>query len=377
MTPLKVCIVGLKCFDQIAGSPLPRYLGGIETQLVVLARGLAQVGCEVSLVTYDHGQADEVHFDGVLVIKSYRPETGVPVLRNFHPRSTGVWRAMRRADSDVYLQMGAGLETGQVAFGCDLVSGRRRRFVYCLASDIDVGFGRSGLEGKAYQRGLLRADHVVAQTEKQRAALEHTVGIEAEVVPMAIAPPAGEAPKVPAGDLSAVRVLWIGRITDYKRFEWLLEIGRRCPEIHFDVAGAPNRDSSYASALLEQASRVSNLTVHGRVSAAELASLYKNGTILCCTSELEGFPTTFLEAWSCGMPVVTTFDPDQLVARHGLGRVGQSLDDLIFQLRGLVRDADAYRAVSHAALEYFAQNHAPERVTQRFRSLLERVVKVR
>lgn len=380
MRPLKVCIVGLKCFDQIAENSLPRYLGGIETQLVVLARGLVRQGCEVSLITYDHGQEEPTRFDGVTVIKSYDPEKGLPLLRGLYPRSTALWRAMRQADSDVYLQMGAGLETGQVATGCRLLPGGRRPFVFCLASDANFGehlrAGRFGWEGRVYRYGLGRADRVVAQTEQQRARLRSSVGFESEVVPMAVAPPAKSGPRSMSGR-SHPRVLWIGRTTPGKRFEWLLEAARRCPDLRFDVAGTPNRHSSYAIRLLEEASQISNLKAHGRVSAAQLAALYEEGTILCCTSELEGFPTTFLEAWSCGLPVVTTFDPDQVVSRHGLGRVAENLDQVIFHLQDLVGDADSYRGISRAAVDYIAQNHSPERVARRFRTLLEEVAGIR
>src|ERR1051325_8218680 len=81
--PLKVCIVGLKCYDQMAGSSVLRYLGGIETQLVLLAKGLRDEGCEVSLITYDHGQKDDQVFEGVRVLKSYSPTGGIRRLRWF------------------------------------------------------------------------------------------------------------------------------------------------------------------------------------------------------------------------------------------------------------------------------------------------------
>jgi hypothetical protein len=50
---LKICIIGLKCYDHIAEKPVPQYLGGIETQMAVLAKGLRSEGCEVSLITFD------------------------------------------------------------------------------------------------------------------------------------------------------------------------------------------------------------------------------------------------------------------------------------------------------------------------------------
>ena len=36
--------------------------------------------------------------------------------------------------------------------------------------------------------------------------------------------------------------------------------------------------------------------------------------MLLSTSDFEGFPNTFLEAWSVGLPIVSTFDPDTVFA---------------------------------------------------------------
>ena len=149
--PLHVCIIGLKCYDHIAGKSVPRYLGGVETQLSILAKGLAAAGCCVSLITYDHGQPDGETFDGVTVFKSYRPEAGVRLARTLHPRLTGLVGAMRRADADIYLQMGAGIETAQTAIGCRAMF-PTRRLVFCLASNCDFGssltLGKFAWEGK-------------------------------------------------------------------------------------------------------------------------------------------------------------------------------------------------------------------------------------
>ena len=181
MSALRVCIIGLKCYDHIAAKPVPRYLGGIETQLTVLARGLAGEGCRVSLITYNHGQADGELFDSVHVVKSYQPERGVRIVRSIYPRLTALWSAMRRANADIYLQMGAGDETGRVALACRTMI-PRRRFVFCLASDANykehLNGGLKGWEGKAYKFGLRYADLIVAQTDRQRDRAPSNCGIE-------------------------------------------------------------------------------------------------------------------------------------------------------------------------------------------------------
>jgi len=361
-TPLKVCIIGLKCYDHIAGSPVLRYLGGIETQLALLAKGLQREGCEVSLITYDQGQADEQIFEGVKVLKSYSPTGGIRRLRVFS-RLAKLWRAMKRADADIYLQMGAGDETGMVAMGCQLKS--TRRFVFCLASDADcqgpIGASRFAAQMLMYRYGINRADLVISQTQTQQKNLKASMGIPSLITQMAATRTEGSC----GGPDCADQVLWVGRIVPEKRPDWVLEMARRCPEITFHVAGSANSNSEYAAKVLADAKSIPNVRMHGSLSRPELNKLFQSCCLMCCTSITEGFPTTFLEVWSCGMPIVTTFDPDGVIARHGLGQVASSMDELIAQIRSLPK-TEAYARMSSAARTYYSENQTVEAVARRF-----------
>lgn len=366
---LKVCIIGLKCYDHIAEKPVPQYVGGIETQLAVLAKGLRREGCDVSLVTFDHGQRDVETFDGVTVFKSYPPSGGVRIIRSF-ARAKRLWKAMQRADADIYLQMGAGSETGLSALGRKFKSDRARKFVFCLASDADcegpLGASRFGLESRLYRYGIKSAGLIVAQTQKQQTNLEKSMGLKSGIIPMAVAdmhnPSVARNPK---------SVLWVGRLMPEKRFEWLLEAARQCPDMEFHVAGTPNQPSGYAAELMSAAARIPNVRAHGRLSRADLNTLFQSAGLLCCTSMLEGFPTTFLEAWSCGLPVVTTFDPDGIVARQKLGRVVTTVDEVVAQLRALPGTPEWSR-MAEAARNYFLENYSIGTVARRFRSAFEK-----
>ncbi|HXS68550.1 MAG TPA: glycosyltransferase family 4 protein [Candidatus Polarisedimenticolia bacterium] len=368
---LKVCIVGLKCYDHISEKPVPQYLGGIETQLAVLARGLLREGCEVSLVTFDHGQNDEETFGGVKVFKSYSPTGGVRVVRSF-ARAKLLWKAMQRADADIYLQMGAGSETGLSALGCRFKSPRARRFVFCLASDADckgaMGTSRFSMENRLYRHGAKKAALIVAQTQNQQRNLKKNFGLDAGIIPMAV-PDMFDS----SVERRANKVLWVGRLMPEKRFEWLLEAARRCPEMEFHVAGTPNQPSGYAAQVLAEAKTVPNVHAHGRLARADLNKLFQSAGLLCCTSMLEGFPTTFLEAWSSGLPVVTTFDPDGIVAREGLGSVVTTVDELVAQLRSLP-NTEACARMARAAREFFLENYSVETIARAFRLAFEGVV---
>jgi glycosyltransferase involved in cell wall biosynthesis len=362
--PLKVCIIGLKCYDHIAGNPALRYLGGIETQLALLAKGLQREGCEVSLITYDHGQAERQVFEGVTVLKSYRPQGGIRWLRWFS-RLAKLWRAMKIADADVYLQMGAGDETGMTALGCKMKFSPARPFVFCLAHDADCSgvFGAGQWEGQTliYRYGIRQAALVISQTQTQQKNLKAAMGYSSLIIQMAATATEGSC----GGLACANHVLWVGRIVPEKRPHWVLDLARRCPDITFHMAGSANNASEYAAKVVADAKNIPNVRMHGSLGRPELNKLFQSCSLLCCTSESEGFPTTFLEVWSCGMPIVTTFDPDGVIARHGLGQVATSIDELVSQIQSLPK-SEAYPRMSGAARKYYLDNQTVEAVARRF-----------
>lgn len=361
--PLKICIIGLKCYDHISGSPTLRYLGGIETQLALLAKGLQREGCDVSLITYDHGQPERQVFEGVTVIKGYSPTGGIRRIRWFF-RLAKLWRAMKMADADIYLQMGAGDETGMVAGLCRRLS-PAKPFVFCLAHDVDcyglIWAGRFAAETLIYRWGIKRADLIVSQTRTQEKNLKTSMGFPSLIIQMAAKATEGSC----GGSACADQILWVGRIVPEKRPDWVLEMAKRCPGITFHMAGSANSSSEYAAKVLADAKTIPNVRMHGSLGRAELNKLFHSCSLLCCTSTTEGFPTTFLEVWSCGMPIVTTFDPDDVIKRHGLGRAVNSMDELIAEIQSLPR-SESYEQMSNAARKYYLENQTVEAVARRF-----------
>ena len=384
-----LCFVGLKCYDVLAGKPVPKYLGGIERVFVALAKSMSASGLDVAFVTYDEGQDDvEVH-DGITVLKAHDADAGVPVLRLLHPRMTAVWRAMRSANARYYLQMGAGVETFAVAAGVRAMVRNGSRFVYCVASNLDCEKELRGIDSRherlLYPLGLRRAHHVVAQTESQAAMLRSNFGLEARVIAMpfeALAPGAdGEAAadETLAGRrlldraeaaFAGFDVLWVGRVVEPKRLEWLLELAELMPEATFHVVGTANKASDYSRNLVARATRLANVRVHGRLSQQDLAAFYAGAFVLCCTSSVEGFPTTFLEAWKVGVPVVSTFDPDGIIERRQAGVAVDSVGELRSAILELRSDRDRYVLLSRNAAELYREQYAPDAIVRRYVELL-------
>lgn len=372
-----ICIVGLKCYDSLKGVPVPKYLGGIEKVLVGLAKAMVSQGLRVAFITYDEGQPDSEQVEGVTIFKAHKADEGIRGLRFVHPRMTAVWKAMKKARASVYLQMGAGVETAVTAFGARYILSPNAKFIYCLSSDRDCSIKGGQLsfahrvERVFYRWGLRMADVVVSQTSRQKQLLRESFAIDSTVITMPYEPGAAvqrnsfeEVPEV-------VNIIWVGRIVEIKRLELLLDMAEKNPGYQFHVAGSANKTSEYAMKVLGRAEQISNVHIHGRVSDQKLQQLYQEAYVLCCTSSLEGFPTTFLEAWSRGLPVLTTFDPDSIVQKNKLGKFVQNPVDLNELLQQLVNDRNLYRKISDDAVQYYQDHFTAAAVVPKYMEVFE------
>jgi glycosyltransferase involved in cell wall biosynthesis len=363
---IALCIVSHNGYGAIVGGKAG-FVGGVERQTSLLARWLADRGHKVSFLTWDEGGASEEMIDGVRIIKICKKDAGLPGLRFFHPKWTGLNSALKRADADVYYHNCGECVTGQMALWC-----RRngRAFVFSAASeaDCDPRFPElsSRRERWLYLQGLRQADRVIVQTYTQQSMMVRNFQVDATVIPMPAPGPAEDAYQMPTP--SAGRVLWVGRVCRVKRPDRLVELARACPDVQFDVAG-PVYDDEFSKGAAAEAAALANVTLHGAVSREEIPDLYRRSSLLCCTSDYEGFPNTFLEAWSHGLPVVSTVDPDGVITRENLGRVASDTGTLTTAIRELLKNPAAYAASSKASRHYYLENHAMEAVMPRFEAV--------
>jgi hypothetical protein len=131
---MKICLLGLDNVPVLAPEYREHTIGGESVQQTLLARALARRGHEVSMVTADYGQTDAALWEGIRVYKAYRPEAGLPLLRFVHPRWSGLWSALARADAQLYYTSCAGMQVALLALFC---ARHGRRFVFRCASDAD------------------------------------------------------------------------------------------------------------------------------------------------------------------------------------------------------------------------------------------------
>ncbi len=365
----RICFVAHFAYGALTGGDTG-FIGGVERQTSLMAKWLAKQGYRVSMLTCDEGQDDRQEIDGVKVFKMCPKEAGIKGLRFFWPKWTSLNAAIRNANADIYYQNCGEYVTGQVALWC-----RRhgRRFVYSVASDPDCD-GRlpemhTIRERILYRYGLKHADIVIVQTRRQQEMLRADFGLDSIVIPMPCPGPSEE-------EYAAIRnvhncsssVLWIGRICEVKRPDRLLDLAQICPEVHFDLVG-PSDKTNYAQQICERVKNISNITYHGPASREQVSQFYQKAGILCCTSEFEGFPNTFLEAWSYGLPIVSMFDPDNLIIEKDMGIVAKDITELASGIRMLLNEPERRRQVSDLARRYYLENHRIDVILPKFEKI--------
>lgn len=370
---MRIAIVAHNAYGMISGRGTG-HIGGVERQTSMLARWLAGRGHDVSLITWQEGGPGAEVFDRVQVIKTCPREAGIPVARFFVPRWSSLNAALRAADADLYYQNGAEEVTGQVALWCRR---RKRKFVFSVASDIDcrewLNGGSSLRESLLYRYGLRVADGIVAQTDDQAERLEAAIGRGATILPMPghdYGPPAN----VPPVDGEPPMLLLVGRVAPEKNIEMFIEVARKLPDFRFVVVGPGDSPDSYVAKVRESARTATNVEFFGPADRRQLAILYRAATALCCTSHYEGFPNTFIEAWSAGLPVVSTIDPGGLLAREGLGAAARDSDAFCREIRRLVEQPAERAAVAARARAWFENHHAVDVAMGRFERLFEDIL---
>lgn len=365
------CVVGLRCLDQLLERPDPKYIGGIERQICTLARLLCRSGKSVAFISYGDSTIEQ-SIEGIQVFGAYVEDDGVRFVRFLHPRLSGLWGAMRRSNAEIYIQMGAGLVTGLVGLGTRaLWPLRPRKFIFIAASDADtdMSFLKHRHERWFYRIGLYMTDRILTQTRRQQGLLESNMRYSSSVADLPYVS-SGIKPNISSTNLTEISVIWVGRLIDIKRPAWVIDLAARCPNIHFDIVGPAVVGSELEESLKHQASTSPNVTLHGRVSEERLLELFGSAFALCCTSEVEGFPTTFLEAWYFGLPIVTTFDPDDLVASNELGFVSSTVEGLATSLQALVCDRSTHEKISKNASEFFTRRYSADACAEKLLSVL-------
>ena len=285
---MKVCIVSLNLAAYFDTHPRSKY-GGAEVQAAFVARALRDQGVDVHLVVADLPSDVRIPYP---VESAFRSSDGLPLVRFFHPRMSGINEALARADADVYYQRNAGMLTGLTAH---FARQRGRVFVYGAGSDTDFSFRTLLIEGPRdkviFQYGLRRANGVVVQNRAQLAVAQESLRTPVIAISNGVLP----VDRTTANEHGPV--LWAGGLRPVKRPNLFIELARRIPSREFViVGGGTTTEVEYAVATEKEARTVPNIRLTGWLPHSDVIKEIARASVVVNTSLAEGFPNVYLEA---------------------------------------------------------------------------------
>jgi glycosyltransferase involved in cell wall biosynthesis len=153
-----------------------------------------------------------------------------------------------------------------------------------------------------------------------------------------------------------------------KRPDLLIEIARRAQNLRFVVCGGPNDYRSpqgYGTRVLADLKALPNIDYRGEVSPASACDIIAKASALLCTSEREGFPNVFLEAWASGTPVVSLkVDPDHVIVRKRIGILSSDITKVIDSLTTLIDDPVRRGEIGVRSRQHVAGAHSEATVVR-------------
>ncbi|MFQ5768588.1 MAG: glycosyltransferase family 4 protein [Acidobacteriota bacterium] len=369
MKPFSLCIVSPHAAPALRsryGLGSDGYFGGAEVQATLLGAGLAARGHRVTFVCRGEGTTPGRETIGPIDVLLIPPPALAP--GRLAP-AQNLMAALARADADLYYQRCALPLTGLVAWHCRR---RHKPFIFAVANDRDLDGRAKAILGRfrfaIYRYGLRTARQIVVQTKQQMELLSTVRQQRAAHIPSAFDLRNVHPRPAPPDPV----VLWVASLLPKKRPFLFLELARRLPEFPFLAVAQPATDGPLTRRFQEEADRLQNVECAGRVPHHEMGGLYARATLLLNTSEAEGVPNTFLEAWAREIPVVSTgIDPDGVIQRLNLGRVAPE-QDLALSVKRFLLDPAALQAAGRAGRRYVLENHGLESFLDRWEDLLAR-----
>jgi glycosyltransferase involved in cell wall biosynthesis len=344
--------------------------GGAELQAFTLASELSQAGLGVAHIVYpvDGPPVLPASAPSVVQRSAYRGDRRLigPALE-----AHDVWRGLARANARCYVIRGSG---GYMTAASAFCRTYRRRLVFSSSNDLDYYDARADRGARvwrSYRRAVTHADHIVAQTGHQ---LE-LAGKAFPEVPATHIPSFAQPAEPPNATPDAF--LWADRLVDYKRPELFLDLAEALPEAPFRMILVPTAETAWYQELVEhvrrRAGELANVELLETQPRPALLDYISRAIAVVKTSEVEGMPNTFLEAWARGVPVLSfSVDPDRRVADNDIGVVaGGSMERFVQGARELAHDAHLRAEMGERARAFIEQVHSPPAVARRWQAVLE------
>ena len=345
---MKQKTVFLYCFgidDVLSGSS---NVAGIQVQMSFWAKTFLKHGWKVySLSKSRSGIIDGVEF--IHKTPTWLDRHGMSIIEEFFETR----KFIRETKANVVFVRCGRRDLYAMARACRK---ERSKLVFFGASDRDFEPGKELMIGpkikvKLYRKALLKISYIVTQNQFQADNLLRHYGKRSVIIPNIWA--VTDAEEHQQKQYAAV---WVANLRRLKRAEWFIHLAQQLPQYRFAIAGGVN-EQDYHDAMRAESEAMDNLDFLGPLALSEVNDLIAKSRLLVCSSEFEGFPNTFLQAWAHNVPVVSTVNPSGCITEFGLGRIVEDEARLLHAVQELLDSDELYAQCQQNIKNYFTAHH--------------------
>ena len=331
-------------------------------------------GWKVSFITEKKDQQEPIVIDGIHLFPVIDYTAGNRYMRRLLSVPCQLWRWMKTNNSQLYYQRNPGPFSSVIAMFCRSAG---KRFI--LAGANDANFDRknelnvkSFLDVLEIRYGIKFADKIILQNERQKSLLKQNYNREGIVFYNLYVPPALENKSpIDVETFKKPRLLWVGRLAPQKRPEMCLELARLLPNFEIIMVGSRTRQNDLAERIKKGVRSIENIIFMGHLPLSEVEELFDSILGLVNTSFVEGFPNTFLQAWSRGLPVFSFVEPDNIISNNNLGAKVSSIEEMAASIRERLKDGQIFLDDVNRIRSFFDENFSVEtKITELERILL-------
>jgi glycosyltransferase involved in cell wall biosynthesis len=367
--PQHLCFLAPMIYPTFVGSTTIQVAGGGEVQQTVLAKVLHNSGLRVSVITGDYGQPDLLTHDGIDVFKIPPIGTrGFKGLRKIYPAMGDIVSTLRRVNPDIVYMCVGGYHAAAAAW---YARSEGRQFVYQCGSDREFLVpipGMSWRDSAMFRWGLRRAHKIIVQNIIQRDQFLKNYGRLGVIIPTLYREDG--AARARAGG----SILWVGTLKPIKRADLFIELARRLTDQEFVMVGGPDHSNdaglTYYNRMRASAFEVKNLRFMGHIPFSEVGAYFDKASLLVNTSDSEGFPNTFMQAWIRGIPTLSFVAPEVSPGKTGTIRCSD-FDDMTNKVHSLATSSILWTCASVSAYENFLNSHSTSAVLPLYQSLFD------
>ncbi len=277
--------------------------------------------------------------------------------------SLNIYNTLKIINPDIIYQRVHTAYTGIIAYYANKYN---KTMIWHISSDNDVKPWEFNLkkqiifdyiDKRVADYGIRNCSKIIGQTKEQNELLKKYYNRKCEVIISNFHPlPAHEIQKK-----HPVKILWVSNIKSIKRPEIFVEVAKhfeQFPNVKFCMIGG-KQNKKLTTQLEEEINKIKNLEYLGEKTLNEVNNLFCQAHIFINTSDSEGFPNTFIQAWMRRVPVVSlNVDPDNVLKNHGIGFHSGSLEQLFKDTKRLIEDEELRETMGKRAQEYAFKHHS-------------------